>query len=81
MSDDAPGEGYRNVTEEASAGLLLGPAILADDDTVERVLASDEFHATLSARGSSDQPEDGRSIPGALEVLASLLGEGPAEWQ
>ena len=78
LSDDAPGEDYRNVTEEASESLLLGPTIMADDDTVEQGLAGDEFHAALSARGSGDQPEDGRSIPGALEVLAWLLGEGPA---
>lgn len=81
LSDDAPGESYRNVTEEASASLLLGPTIVADDGTVDRALASSEFHAALSARGSSDQPEDGRSIPGALEVLASLLGASHAEWQ
>ena len=78
LSDDAPGEDYRNVTEEASASLLLGPTIMAEDDTVEQVLAGDEFQAALSARGSDDQPEDGRSFPGAHEVLAWLLGEGPA---
>ena len=75
LSDDAPGEDYRNITEEASASLLLGPTIMADDDAVGQVLAGDEFHAALSARGSGDKPEDGRSIPGALEVLVWLLGE------
>ena len=81
MSDNAPKQGYRDVTEGASASWLLGPAIIADDGMVERALASDEFHAAVAARGSSDQPEDGRSIPGALEVLALLLGASHAEWQ
>lgn len=45
---------------------------------VERALASDEFHAALAARDSSNQLEDGRDIPGALEVLASLLGTSHA---
>ena len=81
ISDDAPGEGYRNVTEEASASWLPGPMLMADNDMVEGVLASSEFHASLAARDSDDQPEDGRDIPGALEVLASLLGASPAGWQ
>lgn len=78
MSDDAPEEDYRDVTEEASASWLLGPTIMADDGLVERALASDEFHAALAARGSGEQLEDGRDIPEALEVLASLLGASHA---
>lgn len=81
MSDNAPEQGYRNVTEEASASWLLGPTIMADDGMVGRALASDEFHAALAARGSSDQLEDGKDIPGALEVLASLLRASHAGWR
>lgn len=81
MSDNAPEQDYRDVTEEASASWLLGPTIVADDGMVRRALASDEFHAALGARDSSDQLEDGKDIPGALEALASLLGASHAEWQ
>ena len=45
---------------------------------VERALASDEFHAALAARDSSNQLENVRDIPEALEVLASLLGTSHA---
>ena len=78
MSDNAPEQDYRDVTEEASASWLLGPTITADDNIVRRALASDEFYAAFAARGSDDQLEDGRDIPGALEVLATLLGTSHA---
>jgi hypothetical protein len=81
MSNNAPEQGYRDVTEDASASWLLGPTIMADDGKVRRAIASDEFHAALAARGSSNQLEDGRDIPGALEVLASLLGTSHAKWR
>lgn len=81
MSDNAPEQDYRDVTEEASASWLLGPTIVADDGMVRRALACDEFHAALAARGSGEQLEDGRDIPEALEVLASLLGASHARWR
>lgn len=81
MSDNAPEQGYRDVTEDASASWLLGPTIMADDGKVRRAIASDEFHAALAARGSSNQLEDGRDIPEALKVLASLLGADHAGWR
>ena len=42
MSDKAPEQDYRDVTEEASASWLLEPTIMADDGMVRRALASDE---------------------------------------
>lgn len=77
MSDDAPGQGYRDVTEETSASWLPGPTIMADDGVVER--ASEWYVPCHACRARPRRPPGGwQEHSQALEVLASLLGTDAA---
>lgn len=75
MSDEAPGSGYRDVTRESSASWINGPTVMAGDGGVRRALADKRFREELENRGwTASEGSEGRSISGALEVLAALAG-------